>query len=85
MSIADTAAVLATISRALGDARTDAEMAKDGARRTLSLIDKLRNQLNMAERDCQHVLRTGDALKDSDAIWKRVAKASDKLLDGMLP
>lgn len=83
MTAQDVAGALATLSRALGDTRTDAEMAKDGARRTLSLIDKLRNQLRMAERDCQHVLSTGNALKDSDAIWKRVAKASDKLLDGM--
>lgn len=67
-----------------GDTRTDDQIARDGARATIGQIDKLRRQLAAAERDCQHVLRTGNALKDSDAIWKRVAKASDKLLDGMV-
>ncbi len=67
-----------------GDTRTDDQIARDGARLTISQIDKLRRQLDQAERDCQHVIRTGNAKKDSDAIWKRVAKAADKLLAGMV-
>lgn len=70
-------------ARLMGDQRTERQMAEDGAKRCLSQIDELRNQLRMAERDCQHVLATGNALKDSCAIWKRVSKAAANLLDGM--
>jgi hypothetical protein len=73
----------AAIERLLGGDRTDEQMAKDGARLTLSQIDKLRNQLTQAERACQHVLATGKVRKDDAAIWRRVARASAKLLDDM--
>jgi len=69
---------------ALGDHRTDEQCAKDGARVTLSQIDKLRNQLMQAEKCCQHVIATGRLRHDDDKVWKRVFKAADKLLDGML-
>jgi hypothetical protein len=68
---------------ALGDHRSPEQIAKDGARVTISLIDKLRRQLDQAERACQHVQATGHARKDDDAIWRRVSRAAHKLLDGM--
>lgn len=72
------------IERLMGGKRTDEEIMKDGARAAISQIDKLRRQLDQAERACQHVQLTGKSRKDDTAIWKRVAKAADKLLDGMV-
>jgi hypothetical protein len=66
-----------------GDARTDDQVARDGARLVLSQIDKLRNQLDQAERRAQRVMAGLPPLKDDDAVWKRVRRAADKLLDGM--
>jgi hypothetical protein len=68
---------------ALRDHRTDEQIAKDGARLAISQIDKLRRQLDQAERACQHVQVTGRARKDDDAIWRRVQRAADKLPGGM--
>lgn len=79
----DAADIAVAFARSMGDSRTERQMAEDGAKRCLSQIDKLRNQLRMCERDCQHLLATGNALKDSDAIWKRALKAADKLFDGL--
>lgn len=84
MSGRDPVDAAVALARALGDHRDPTDIAREGAKRTLSQIDKLRNQLRAAERDCQHVVTTGNALKDSDAIWKRVAKAANNLLDGMV-
>lgn len=66
-----------------GGNRSAEQIAKDGARATISQIDKLRRQLDQAERVCQHVIATGKIRKDDDAIWRRVARAADKLLEGM--
>ncbi|HEX8414267.1 MAG TPA: hypothetical protein VF637_10330 [Sphingomicrobium sp.] len=68
----------------MGGSRTDEQILADGLRLTLSQIDKLRNQLKQAERMCQYAATTGKMHKDDRAVWKRVAKAADKLLDGML-
>jgi uncharacterized protein involved in exopolysaccharide biosynthesis len=66
-----------------GGTRTDEQIAKDGAKLVISQISKLRRQLDQAERACQQVMLTGKPRKDDAAIWNRVAKACDKLLDGM--
>jgi hypothetical protein len=71
-------------AKMFGGGRSADEMAKDGARATISQIDKLRRQLDQAERSCQHVATTGKIRKDDAAIWKRVARAADKLLEGMV-
>lgn len=63
-----------------GGSRTDDQIAREGARLTISQIGKLRRQLDQLERDAQHVVATGRGRKDSAAIWKRVSKAADLLL-----
>jgi hypothetical protein len=72
------------MGRMFGGNRTTDQIMRDGAKVTISQIDKLRRQLDQAERACQHVISTGRERKDDAAIWKRVAKAADRLLDGMV-
>lgn len=72
------------MDKMLGGNRTLDQIMRDGAKVTISQIDKLRRQLDQAERACQHVIATGKERKDDPAIWKRVAKAADKLLEGMV-
>lgn len=71
------------LDRLMGGSRSEDQIAKDGAKVVISQIDKLRRQLDKAERAAQHVLRTGKEQKGEDAIWRRVRKAADNLLDGM--
>lgn len=71
------------LDRLIGGNRTDEQIAKDGARVTISQIEKLRRQLDQLERCAQHVNTTGKARHDDAAVWKRVRKLADKLLDGM--
>lgn len=71
------------VERMTGGTRTDEQIAKDGAKVVLSQIGKLRRQLDQAERATQHVLHTGTARKDDDALWRRVRRAADSLLEGM--
>ncbi|MFS0771009.1 hypothetical protein [Sphingomonas sp. 1P08PE] len=72
------------IEKMMGGTRTDDQIMRDGARATISQIDKLRNVLRQAEQCCQHVIATGRERHDDAKVWKRVEKAADKLLDGML-
>lgn len=72
------------VERLTGGKRTEAEMFADGARVAISQIDKLRRQLDEAERAAQFCIRNGRPRKDDNAVWKRVAKAADRLLEGMV-
>lgn len=71
------------VEKLIGGTRSDAQIAKDGARAVIGQIDKLRYQLDQAERSAQYTLRTGTTLKSDDAIWKRVGRAAATLLEGM--
>jgi len=68
------------LEKVAGGSRSDDQIARNGARATLSQIDKLRNQLAQAERCCQHVISTGTVRHDDAAVWRRVERAADKLL-----
>jgi len=72
------------IDKMQGRHRTVEQIMQDGARVTISQIDKLRRQLDQAERAAQYVIRTGKERKGDTAVWKRVAKAADTLLEGMI-
>jgi len=71
------------LDRLIGGNRNLEQIAKDGARVVISQIDQLRRQLDQAERAAQHTVRTGKMRRDDDAIWRRVKRAADKLLEGM--
>ena len=72
------------VDRMIGDNRALQQIAKDGARVVISQIQKLRNRLDQAERAAQHTIATGRMRKGDDAIWRRVKRAADNLLEGMV-
>lgn len=76
--------MVGALAHMLGDPRSEDQIARDGARLMISQIDKLRRQLDQAERACQHVIATGKPRKDDKAIWRRVTRAVDNLLAGMV-
>lgn len=71
------------IAKMTGDPRSDRKIASDGAKVAISQIDKLRRQLDQAERACQHVIATGLPKKDDAQIWRRVSKCAAALLHDM--
>lgn len=81
--MAESTSMSQVVEKMTGGTRTDEQIAKDGAKVVLSQIGKLRRQLDQAERCAQHVLRTGTERKGDEAVWKRVCRAAEALIDGM--